>query len=511
MIARSVAQSRLDQLDYGDKEIGDWRWRLNNLYWITDKQGRRVKFVCNSSQQRFLEDWHFANIILKCRQRGFSTLIQLICLDQAVFNPNIRCGTIAHTRDDAEAIFRDKAKYPYDNLPEQIKAANPATLDAARHLTFANNSSIRVGTSLRSGTFQYLHVSEYGKLCAKYPEKAKEVKAGALNTVQAGQIIFVESTAEGQDGHFYDLCQEAMARDAKGVEPNPLQFKLHFFPWWEAEDYVLPADSVLVTQEMREYFDKLKAEGIDLTPEQEAWYVAKHAQQDEDMYAEYPSTPEEAFRADVQGSYYGKAIRKLEEQGRIGSVPFDPALPVETWWDLGRADLMSIWFLQRRGVEVLFIDFFQDSGEGLGYYARKLQEKQQERGFVYSRHIWPHDGNVHILDEKGRARTEVMNDLGYEVEVVPRGLIETGIEASRNLLPMCRFDEEHCSEGIKALRMYRKEWDDNLGTFKPKPRHDEHSHAADAFRTGAMADEPAEAVKRVKAPHMPSRHGWMSP
>ena len=172
-------------------------------------------------------------------------------------------------------------------------------------------------------------------------------------------------------------------------------------------------------------------------------------------------------------------------------MPHDPGLSVETWWDLGMNDFMSIWFVQRHGIEVRVIDFYQDSGEGLGHYAGILQEKQRERKFVYERHLWPHDGNVRILDEKGRSRVDVMRDLGYEVEVVERGLVQTGIEAVRNLLPLCWFDEAHCEQhGIRSLRNYRKEWDENLATFKKTPRHDDNSHAADAFRTGASFSVP---------------------
>ncbi len=475
-------------------QFSDYRWRLNNLYWITDKAGQRVLFKTNTAQEQLLDNLHYCNVILKARQLGFSTLIQLIMLDACVFNSNVRAGTIAHTREDAEAIFRDKAKYPYDNLPEQIRSSNPATMDAARHLSFANNSSIRVGTSLRSGTFQYLHISEYGKICAKYPEKAREVRTGALNTVQAGQMIFVESTAEGQEGDFYRMCQDAESHAARGDRLTPLDFKLHFFPWWLEPGYTLD-QNVVITQELDDYIADLASKGIALTDGQKAWYAAKFARQDEDMFAEFPSEPDEAFRATVEGSYYGKQIRKLEEEGRIGNVPHDESLGVETWWDLGINDLMSIWFVQRKGVEYHVIDFYQNSGEGLGHYAHMLQEKQQERDFTYTRHVWPHDGNARILDETGRSRTQVMRDLGNEVDVAERGLIQTGIQAVRVLLPFCHFDAKHCEHGIKNLRMYRKEWDENLGTWKKTPLHDEHSHAADAFRTGASYSPPKKRRK----------------
>ena len=133
----------------------------------------------NWAQEDLFREMHFMNVVLKARQLGFTTFIDLFMLDQCLFNSNVRAGIIAHNRDDAKIIFRDKIKYPYDNLPDVLRARISAESDTAQELLFSNNSSIRVGTSLRSGTLQLLHVSEYGKLCAKYPEKAREVRTGA--------------------------------------------------------------------------------------------------------------------------------------------------------------------------------------------------------------------------------------------------------------------------------------------------------------------------------------------
>ena len=219
--------------------FGDWRWRLNNLYWITDKEGRRTKFQMNWAQEALFNEMHYLNVILKARQLGFTTFIQLFMLDACVFNSNIRAGTIAHRLDDAQAIFRDKVKFPYDNLPEVIRTAVPVVKDSVTELLLGNNSSIRVSTSHRSGTLNYLHISEYGKLCAKHPEKAREVRTGALNTVQQGQVAFIESTAEGQEGHYYELCQQAQAKARMCTTLTPLDFKFFFFPWWRNPEYEL--------------------------------------------------------------------------------------------------------------------------------------------------------------------------------------------------------------------------------------------------------------------------------
>jgi hypothetical protein len=123
-------------------------------------------------------------------------------------------------------------RFPYDRLDEGLKAAVPAVQDSANQLTFGNNSSLRVSTSMRSGTLQLLHVSEFGKICAQYPDKAREIVTGALNTVEAGQFVVIESTAEGQEGAFYDLAQRARARALSGQPLTSLDYRFHFVPWW---------------------------------------------------------------------------------------------------------------------------------------------------------------------------------------------------------------------------------------------------------------------------------------
>jgi hypothetical protein len=125
-----------------ESQFLDPRWRLSNLYTITDKAGRQVPFRPNTAQLAFLDELHSANLILKARQLGFTTLCCLIYLDACVFSPNTRAGVIAHKLDDAKVIFRDKIKYSYDRLDEGIRNACPAVQDSADTLTFGNNSSI---------------------------------------------------------------------------------------------------------------------------------------------------------------------------------------------------------------------------------------------------------------------------------------------------------------------------------------------------------------------------------
>jgi hypothetical protein len=119
-------------------------------------------------------------------------------------------------------------------------------------------SSIQVGTSHLGGTLQILHLSEYGKISALAPDKAKEIKIGAFGTVHAGQYIHVESTAEGAGDELYDTVQDADAGQKQGHALSPLDFQLHFYPWHSHHGYRLAANSSL-SSELIDYSPRSKA------------------------------------------------------------------------------------------------------------------------------------------------------------------------------------------------------------------------------------------------------------
>lgn len=458
------------------------------FYTIKDKAGKEIPFVMNWDQERFVQERHGLDIVLKARQKGFTTVIQLDMLDDCLFKPNTSAGVIAHNLGDAEAFFADKIKFAYDKLPDEFRAAVSATNDTVRSLKFSNGSSIRVGTSLRSGTLQRLHVSEYGKLCAKFPEKAREVKSGAFNTIAPGQQITVESTAEGQTGDFHDMTATAQNRARKGDSLTAMDWKFHFAPWWTSPEYALDAE-VIETSEMREYFAKLESLGITLSREQRAWYVKKAEEQGEDMKREFPSTPEEAFEASIEGAYFATEMRKMREQGRIGRIPILNK-PVDVYWDLGVGDAMALTFKQEFGVETRLIDYYENSGEGFEHYARILNDRK----YIYGRHFFPHDGDQRSLGAIAKTKKEWAEEVGIRpVTVVPRIATEAaGIEAARALLPSVWIDEERCARLIQCLDNYRKDWDDKMGTWKDRARHDEFSHGYKSFETAAVAPKSAK-------------------
>jgi hypothetical protein len=461
-----------------------------------DKTGRKIQFRLNWAQTDLINNLHDCNLILKARQLGFSTLIQIYMLDRCLFESNVRCGTICHRLDDAKALFRDKVRYPYDCLPEALRNARPLVSDSADELVLSNNSSIRVGTSLRSGTLQVLHISEYGKLCAQYADKAQEVRTGALNTVQAGQRVFIESTAEGREGHFFSMCEAAQAKQRMGTRLTELDFRFHFYPWHREPSYELDPAGVVIGDDLRRYFAKLEnCDGIKLSDRKRAWYAKKIETQLEDMKREYPSTAMEAFEASIEGAYFAQQLAQAEMQGRIGAFKPDPELPVHTAWDLGVGDYTSIWFWQKLRDKIQLVGFYENSGEGLPHYVEVLKDYQRRHGWQYASHIVPHDARVREFGT-GRTRIEEMISAGIRPTVCAAHTVEDGINAVRATLPRCYFDEEACSVGIRHLKAYRKDFDEIHGVWKSKPRHDSSSHCADALRYMCMVSHemPTETV-----------------
>lgn len=412
------------------------QWRLSNLYWITDKAGKVVKFKPNDDQQRFIDDLHYRNVILKARQRGFSTLIQLMMLDACVFNSNVRAGVIAQSLDDVTTIFRDKIKFAYDHLPDAIKAERAPQTDSSTELLLSNNSSIRVGTSMRGGTLQYLHISEFGKICAKYPDKAREIVTGAIPAVSQDGFLFVESTAEGREGAFYNMCADSRKRVGK---PHlPLEEKFHFFPWYTAPEYETEPETVQITDKDHEYFDEIESKtGAAINQHKRAWYVLTRERLQDDMKREYPSIPDEAFEQSNEGAYYRQQFAAARKEDRITFVPYQPGVPVNTFWDLGANDMNAIWFHQRVGLENRFIRYYENSGETLDHYVAKMQGF----GYVYGKHFLPHDA-THKKLQKGERNKSIEDMLGElnlrNIEIVPRVEdVTVGINQTRQAFASC--------------------------------------------------------------------------
>ena len=184
----------------------------------------------------------------------------------------------------------------------------------------------------------------------------------------------------------------------------------------------------------------------------------------------------------LDGAVYANELRKAQEENRIKDVLLDHSVPVSTFWDIGWADMTSIWFVQTiPGGEVRVIDFYQDCQKPIDYYTALLQTK----GYTYRDHWLPHDAEHKNMT--GKSVKDIMETMGFPVRITPKLSIADGINAARMLLNRCYIDQTRCAEGLQALRHYRYDVDPDTKMFSDKPLHDQHSHAADAWRYAAVA------------------------
>lgn len=189
-----------------------------------------------------------------------------------------------------------------------------------------------------------------------------------------------------------------------------------------------------------------------------------------------------SFEAAITGAIYANQMAEALDSGRIGNVPMDPHLRVDTWWDLGVGDATSIIFSQTEpGGAVRIIDYYEASGEGLPHYADVLRK----RGYAYRSHNAPHDIAVRELGT-GKSRLETARTLGIDYQIVENLPLEDGINALRLLLPKVWFDRGRCQQLIESLQQYRWAYDERSGVMRSRPVHDWTSHAADAARYMAV-------------------------
>ena len=253
-----------------------------------------------------------------------------------------------------------------------------------------------------------------------------------------GWAVFI-GTSKGRNA-FYDLAETAKA--------NPEE-------WFYA---LLRADQTgLLPEEELESLKRL------MTPEQYA----------QEMLC--------SFDAAVQGAFYGRDIEQAEGENRITSVPHDRAADVYAAFDLGFGDSTAIWLFQIIGQEWHFIDYYEASGQALDHFV----DWMKSRRFMIHEVLLPHDGEAHEL-QTGKSRQQFLEERGFRVRIVPRHNPMDGINAVRLRFNRFWFDKDKCDFGIKALRMYRTEYDARNKVFRDKALHDWTSHCADALRTGVM-------------------------
>jgi phage terminase large subunit len=196
----------------------------------------------------------------------------------------------------------------------------------------------------------------------------------------------------------------------------------------------------------------------------------------------------------LEGAIYAAELRRVDSEGRIRSVPYDPSRPVDCYWDLGYGDLTAIWMAQSMPFEYRLIDYIEDSAKSLEWYLREMQS----RGYLFGTDWLPWDIGLHANTQLGSGRSieELMRRAGRRVKIIPKLSVADGINAARTIFPLCWFDRERTVDGVNALRRYRYGEVEKTGSPTRVPLHDLASHGSDAFRGFAVVVKPPKPAKK---------------
>lgn len=509
--------------DWYEGCVYDQKWRMNHLYHVLSKEDGVVRFRMNWAQEEFFDGMTNRNNILKARQLGMSTITAIYILDKCLTKNNFKAGIIDKSLEDAEeklgkirlayeymlhpreGLANEFVEDPYDRqmiaewarkmaLREALKIVKEKETDIQKSkAVFANGSEIRIGTSLRGGTLNLLHVSEYGYVANNDPVKASEIKRGGINTVPKNGCVIMESTHEGaRSGDNYMMLKAAM--ENVGKELSPEDYKFFFFPWWRQPEYSLETGKPVEEGYLADYFKSLEDQGITLTDAKKRWYISKEKVNGFAMKTEYPSTPEEAFLAQVEGAIYGSIISRLRVEGKMAAeFEVDDHKPLYVSWDVGLSDYMSMWLVQPGGDGKFYVlDYYCANDKPIPHYMNRCKQWERTYRQLINLHLLPHDMNQREFST-GVARCQVFADAGLPFALVPRTQnVWNGIYAVKDLLPHCVF-HKRCSEpivvdgieymsGVDALENYQTGSVGNNGVERKEPIHNACSHGADAFR-----------------------------
>lgn len=319
-------------------------WRLENLYWIITKDGTKKPFVMNRAQKHFAMTYllipnpFYRHIILKARQLGFTTLIDIYMLDEILFNTNKEALIIAHKVEEAKEIFDRKIDFAIRNIADEIKDAFfRLQRNSSKKIQViidygpeqGSTSSIAVSTSGRSGTFHLVHISEFAPLCTQFPKRADEVITGTFPAVPLDGFIFIESTAETMADKFYEMFNANwLTRDKITPQLSRVMFLPHFYNWtWDDMELkkiteIIPASEMMEGEiDWGEYQKEHNLSDLEIT-----YYYMKWLQLDKDVHKlrqQFPTTAEEAFVSAGQTYFPTTKVMQLlatAQKGKRGEL-----------------------------------------------------------------------------------------------------------------------------------------------------------------------------------------------
>jgi hypothetical protein len=479
--------------------LGDPIWRIGNLYWCGTKDLKNpvVQFVPKPAQCLLLYDVYVEgwcrHVVLKARQIGFSTLICMIGVDYVIWNRDTQFNMVSLDENKAQDLLEGKIKFALDRMPPALKKLalgdTKGNANNKGELMFGKLWGIRSKVNFRSGTSHVLLVSEWGVTAVEDKKKSKEIKNGTLETAGIGSLVFLESTAKGgETGDYWDIWADSCTTNDENR--NELSWNPFFTPWFEEEEYRMPLpNDYCIRESTKLYFKDLSKYWLEagytkveatFDDEQMYWWQIKFDQKGADMYQEYPSTPEEAFKAPVDGEVYARQLVDLERDGMICDFRYNEALPVYAAIDEGWGDGTAVWLLQVDGTRVDFLWYHTAKHKDEQYFVNKVHSA----GFVPVRWALPwdtwqeHDGAIN--PNCVAARYIRAGAIGCFR--VPRGTKKKRVEHGKAMIRRSRFMKHATQEGLMSLMNYSWPAD------RKDPIHDEHSHGADGFGYAADAE-----------------------
>lgn len=474
------------------KLLHDQKWRLNNNYRIITKKAESIRFKMNGVQEHTFDNLHSRNIILKARQLGMSTFAVLYLLDSCLHTPNLCAGIVSYSVEHAKHIFKKIIGHAIDTLHPHLQ---PNVLSrSAREICFGNGSSIRVDTSLRGGSYPLILISEFGKTCARNPQKAEEVVTGTLQTVPTDGKVIIESTGEGNEGFFAEMVMEA-SREENAI-CSPLEYKLFFYPWYDEPTYVSD-QKTSYDVDVTDYFDKIEQEnGITLSQEQRNWWAFQSKVLGDKMKQEYPSSVAEAFLASSDAFYFAQNIEKAYQENRcVSNALYDALLPVYIAMDIGVNDLTVMVFFQLCHGEIRVIDYYEDSNKGLDFYAHFLL---QDKKYTYNTIFLPHDSvkrdPLDTSNSYERDFKRLFSGTNTRFIVLPKEDKQVSISHAKIKMDRCVFNVTRCKKYLDQLSKYRKKWNEPTGRYLPDPLHNIASNFGDCHQYMCQAVKHLETV-----------------
>ena len=453
----------------------------------------------NAVQEYVFDNLHNRNLILKARQLGMSTFSVLYLMDECIWNPYTAGGIVSYSLEHAQHIFKRIIGHAIDNLPPWF---NPGIINrSAREISFSNGSFLRVDTTLRGGAYQHVLVSEFGKTCARSPQKAEEVVTGTLQTIAPSGKVIIESTGEGNDGYFADMVNAAYIRGNEDL--SELSYKLFFFPWFKESAYRM-LNPVPYNTELTDYFNKIETDNaITIDKAQRYWYAQQVSLLGPKMKQEFPSSIAEAFLSSSDAYYFSVLISEAYNDNRcIYTAVYDPVYPVYVAADIGVNDLTVLVFFQVVHGEIRIFDYYEDKNKGVDFYARfMLQDKSLLYHTIFLPHDAAHRDGIIVENSYEREFRKIFGHTSTKFVILKR--TDKGIQINNAKLkfPRCVFNLTKTKPLIDMLGKYRKKWSEQYGKYLDEPYHGVESNYADAFIYAMTAVSNIEAIQTLGSAH----------